>query len=125
MTNRILIVDDDDLSRDVLKALLDTHTDNDTTIDETDRGELAIKMSSECHYDIVFMNMRLPDVRSTQVVHEMRNLESRQGINQPAKIIAVCDHYPGSKPFDWCSKGFDESIDRPLYDQDIMRAMTL
>lgn len=125
MINRILIVDADDLSRDVLKALLDTHTDNNTAIDETDRGELAIKMSSTCHYDVVFMNMRLPDIRSTQVVHELRNLESRQGINQPAKIIAVCDHYPASKPFDWCSKGFDESIDRPLYDQDIMRAMAL
>lgn len=125
MTNRILIVDDDDLSRDVLKALLDTHTDIDTAIDETDSGELAIKMSSECHYDIVFMNMRLPDLRSSEVVNEIRDYESLQQIKQPAKIIAVCDRYPGSKPYDWSREGFDESIDRPLYDQDIVRAITL
>ncbi|HCH23307.1 MAG TPA: hypothetical protein DE179_03325 [Oceanospirillaceae bacterium] len=120
MPIQILIVDNDALSREVLKAWLD---DVDYIVDETDSGELALKMTASQHYDVVFMNMRISDVGSPEVAHRIRIQEYNSQLESTTKIIAVCDRYPKSKRYNWQHSGFDGSIGKPIQEKDIMRAL--
>ena len=122
MSIRILIVDEDALSREVLKGLLDAPVYH---IEEANKGELALKMTANKHYDVVFMNMRMSDLSSPEVAHRIRIHEYNNHTHCPAKIIAICDRFPKSKHFDWSHSGFDHSIGKPLNEKDIIHAIRL
>lgn len=59
MMINILLVDDQSLIRQGLKALLELEPDL-KVIGEAENGEMAIKLVSELHPDVVLMDMRMP-----------------------------------------------------------------
>ena len=90
---RILVVEDDYASRVKLKVLLSTYGDVDSASD----GELALQMFDKAsregvHYDLITMDIGLPDMRGQEVVLQIRALERDRKAHlsgSEAKILMV------------------------------------
>jgi two-component system, chemotaxis family, chemotaxis protein CheY len=89
---RILIVDDDYVSRVKLKAILSVHGD----CDAAPSGDLAIRLFQSSHreeipYELITMDINLPDISGIRVVQEIRQWEQGNGISpgDGAKVIMV------------------------------------
>jgi two-component system, chemotaxis family, chemotaxis protein CheY len=78
---RILIVDDDYTSRVRLKALLAKYGDCDVA----PNGEMAFRLFVASHeesfpYELITMDVNLPDAQGQQVVRQIREWEGEQAI---------------------------------------------
>ncbi|MFH0881024.1 MAG: response regulator [Lentisphaerota bacterium] len=90
---RILIVDDDYVSRSKLKALLSKYGDCDVV----PNGDLALEMFRCAHaeaipYDLISMDVNMPGDKGQEVVRKIRNWEAEHRIPQTAievKILMV------------------------------------
>lgn len=91
---RILIVDDNYTSRSQIKALFSQYGDCDTA----PNGEIACKLFEAAHkenipYDIITMDIDMPDVKGDQIVNRMRKWEKDHSVykthGKEASIIMV------------------------------------
>ena len=92
---RILIVDDNYTSRSQIKALFSQYGDCDCAPD----GDIAMKLFIAAHeekipYDIITMDLDMPDVKGDKVVSKIRNWEKENHIYQDsgsteAEIIMI------------------------------------
>lgn len=90
---RILIVDDDYVTRTQLKALLGAYGD----CDAAPNGDIAMRLFAAAHeetvpYDLVTMDIDMPDQKGQQVVAELRQWEQWHGLNvssAQAKVLMV------------------------------------
>ncbi len=75
---RILVVDDDYVSRTKLKAMLSAYGDVDAVPD----GDLAVRMFLKAHeeevpYGLISMDINMPGMRGMEVVKMMRHWEMK------------------------------------------------
>ena len=80
---RVLVVDDDYVSRTKLKALL---TSLGGDCDALPDGEMVIKMFEKAHeesvpYDLITMDVEMPGMSGQEVVQKIRESESSNGID--------------------------------------------
>ncbi len=123
---RILIVDDDYVSRIKLKELMAKYGDCDAAGD----GELAIKMVESAFregipYKLITMDIEMPGMSGQEALNKIRQLEKSSKIlpNKEAKILMVTgkeDIKNVSKSYGggcdgYCTKPFtDKSIEKTL-----------
>ena len=74
-TIRILLVDDHQILREGLRALLDSETDM-RVVAEAGSGKDAIKLTAEHTPDIVVMDLGLPDMSGLDAIREIRKLNN-------------------------------------------------
>jgi CheY-like chemotaxis protein len=77
----ILIVDDIKSNRDVLSVHL---TDYNFTVEQASSGIAAIDMASRNKYDLIIMDLRMPDINGIEAAKSIKNSEN----NSQIKIIA-------------------------------------
>ena len=90
---RILVVDDEYVSRMKLKALLSAKGD----CDAVPNGDLALRMAISAYqeavpYDLITMDIQLPDMTGQQVVHQLRQWEQaypQQTEGREARILMI------------------------------------
>lgn len=89
---KILVVDDDFVSRIKLQELLTMHG----TCDAAEDGKQALEMFIEAHksndpYKLITMDINLPDIKGQQVVHQIRQWEAEHKIspNLEAKVLMI------------------------------------
>jgi two-component system chemotaxis response regulator CheY len=89
---RILVVDDDSVSRMKLSAILRGYG----TCETADDGAEAIKLFEEAHkdlsaYDLITMDIEMPDMSGQDVVNKIRETEALLKLTngQAAKILMV------------------------------------
>ncbi len=75
----ILVVDDEEIMRDVLSDLLSSES---YAVDLAEDGSRALEMVREKDYDVVLLDLMLPDIDGMQVLEELNKIE-----NGPAAII--------------------------------------
>jgi DNA-binding NtrC family response regulator len=76
---RILVADDEEIMRDVLSALL---AGENYRVDVAQTGSQALAMVRDNNYDVVLLDLMMPDMDGLQVLEQFRDLEDR-----PATII--------------------------------------
>ncbi len=59
MKTRVLIVDDHQMFRDALKALIDSQTDMDV-VGEAENGQHAVELACELVPDVILMDVKMP-----------------------------------------------------------------
>ena len=103
----VLIVENDDASKDIIKLFLK----DICFVDYTDSGEKAYKMVNENHYDIILMDINLgKGMSGTEATKEIRKIENYKNIpivaitgfamrgDKEEFLKAGCTHYL-AKPF--------------------------
>ncbi len=89
---KMLIVDDDLTNRKLLMSMLEDNGE----CEEAENGKIAVdmvnqKLSSKDHYDIVFLDIKMPVMDGHETLLEIRRLEEENGIfiGNGAKIVMV------------------------------------
>jgi Signal transduction histidine kinase len=85
--NRILVAEDVEINRIILKELL---ADTKLKIDEAEDGQIAIDMfknSEEYYYDLIFMDVQMPNVSGYQATEAIRAMDRSDAVRIP--IIAM------------------------------------
>ncbi len=76
---RVLVVDDEEIMRDVLSALL---TSESYAVDLAENGAQALEMIQDEDYDAMLLDLMMPEVDGIQVLEELRKIE-----NSPVAIV--------------------------------------
>jgi len=83
---KVLIADDHALIRKGLKQLLDD-TDDMRVIGEAENGMQAIRMVDETAYDVVLLDISMPDKHGIEVLKQLKN-------NQPQLPVLMLSMHP-------------------------------
>jgi len=114
--NRILVVEDDPIPQKVMQRQL---TELGYTIHTASNGQTALKFLEQESYDLVFMDIGLPDISGLEVTAEFRKREN-SGNRTP--IIGLTMHALGSDHEMGLQAGMDEYLVKPLL-QDKLKAV--
>jgi CheY-like chemotaxis protein len=101
---RVLVVDDDEVSRRAAVGLLQTLG---LTVDIAADGREALDMSSRWAYTAIFLDCGMPDMDGYTVARQIRR---REGTNLHTPVIAVTSH-PRSVSL---ASGMDHHLSKPL-----------
>ncbi len=80
---RILVVDDVDTNRELVAAFLEAEAHE---VDLAESGEAALQLIGQQHYDLVFMDLNMPDMDGLETTARIRQLPRPQG---EAPVVAL------------------------------------
>ncbi len=106
---RILLVDDNELNREVVKAILEPM---ELVIDEAANGLEAVNMVKLTSYDMIFMDSHMPVMNGETATRSIR--EMKDCVNQNTPIIAItADAIAGVREH-LMSVGMNDYIVKPI-----------
>ncbi len=104
---RILVVDDDPLGRSLMEAMLAPHG---YQLDFACDGTEALAATETRPYDLVFMDLVLPDINGRDVCRQVRAREAGQ---RHLPIVAVTAYDQPEQPAELARAGMDDYIFKP------------
>ncbi len=114
----VLIVDDNKINRIVLTEMLKVLGHS---VSEAEDGRDAIDVAMNQHFDLILMDISMPDIDGTEAARLLRN---RQGPNQSTKIIAQTAH-AGPKDRDKIfAAGMQEILIKPISIEKLRSVLT-
>ena len=105
----ILAVDDTALNLTVIKALV---KQNKIKVDTAESGQDAIELVKKNHYDIIFLDYRMPVMDGIETLHRMRELDGSPCMYTP--IICLTANAVTGAIEDYMKAGFDDVITKPI-----------
>lgn len=106
---RVLVVEDNPIAQTVAKAILhQLHCDTDLA----DTGEKAVELWKKGHYNLIFMDIGLPDMDGYEVTHQIRLYEITQKTYSP--IIALTAHAGDENKQRCIEAGMNAVLTKPL-----------
>lgn len=109
---KVLLVEDNKIAQIATKHQLE---DFGCEIDTADTGARAVTLFKTKHYDLVFMDIGLPDKSGCDVTTEIREWEKSH--NQHTPIIALTAHVDESNKQQCLIAGMEGVLTKPLTDQ--------
>ncbi|MBQ9207636.1 MAG: response regulator [Treponema sp.] len=106
---KILVVDDTELNLTVVKGLL---KQTEIQIDTVISGYDALEALQKTHYDIVFLDHRMPGMDGIQTFEKMLTLENNMSKGVPV-IALTANAVAGAKEM-YLSKGFSDYMTKPI-----------
>ena len=107
---RILLVDDNEINREVLKEILEPLA---LTIDEAENGQEAVEMADgEIVYDMILMDSHMPVMNGEEATEQIRH--SSECINQNVPIIALTADAIAGVRERLLGKGMNDYIVKPV-----------
>ena len=106
---RILIVDDNDMNRVVLRSLM---KENKVKIDEAESGEECLKKVAENPYDIILMDYMMPHMDGKETLAHIKEMKNAPGYS--AKIIVCTANALVGVRAELLSAGFDDFLSKPV-----------
>jgi CheY-like chemotaxis protein len=106
---RILVVEDTPLARDALEALLNGLG---CQVETAEDGQMAIGLFKPGKYDLVFMDIGLPDMKGYDVSKHFREMEKGTPFNVP--ILGLSAHVSQSEEVLSFEAGMNEMLHKPL-----------
>jgi len=108
---RILVIDDDEIIGSLFKATLE---EEGHTVVTARTGTEGIQYAKQRDFDLVFLDLKLPDMDGAQVFREIRNV-------RPTLLVTIITGYPGS---DMMERALKEGplgvMNKPFSDSDII-----
>ena len=115
---RILLVEDNDINRHVATAMLE---ELGMRVVSCDSGAQGLKAFEACGFDLVLLDIQMPDMSGYDVAIRMRAIETERGQRTP--ILAVTAHSISVASLDVRSEGFDALVRKPLTFQGVEDAL--
>jgi len=103
----VLLIEDNAVIRTVHKTFLEKLG---CTVSIASQGKEALEML-ENHYDIIFMDIGLPDIHGAKLVHQIRNHPKTK---RPLPIIAITGYSKEKDLQSFLESGFDEIATKPV-----------
>ena len=112
--SRILVIDDEDVIRSLFKATLEEEGHEVVT---ANTGAEGIQCVKERDFDLVFLDLRLPDIEGAEVLREIKNV-------RPTLLVTIITGYPGSEMMERALReGPLGVMNKPFSDSDIIAAV--
>ena len=108
-TARILIVDDNDMNRVVLRALM---KETKVQVDEADSGEACLSKIQENAYDVILMDYMMPRMDGKETLSRLRAMKNAPGSN--AKVIVCTANAIVGVRAELLAAGFDDFLSKPV-----------
>lgn len=83
---RILIVDDGPVNTMLARRVLEARG---LSVDAAQSGEMALELAERHHYDLVFMDIVMPDPDGVETSRRWRTREAERGESNPSVLIAL------------------------------------
>ncbi len=106
---RALGVDDNAINRTILSKCLSKFG---LQFDMTDSGAGSIELCSANHYDVIFMDLMMPEMDGLEAMNEIRKIPYYNG-NSSVKIVALTANMVEGVKEEMLSEGFDAFIGKP------------
>ena len=107
--SRILLVDDNDINREVVKVMLEPVG---LTIDEACNGQEAVAMALKTSYDLILMDSHMPVMNGEEATARIRKAEKSSGEHIPI-IALTADAISGVRER-LLDSGMDDYIEKPI-----------
>ena len=116
---QILVVDDTPLNLTVVKGLLKETQVKMTTAAS---GAETLELVKKYHYDLIFLDQRMPEMDGIETFHEMERLTAA-GENQSAgvPVIALTANAISGMREEFLKEGFTDYISKPIDSQKLER----
>ena len=108
-TAKILIVDDNDMNRIVLRSLM---KENEVKIEEAESGEECLKKISENEYDVILMDYMMPRMDGKETLAKIKQMPDAPGAK--AKVIVCTANALVGVRAELLSAGFDDFLSKPV-----------
>jgi two-component system chemotaxis response regulator CheY len=123
---RILVVDDDYVSRTKLKALLATYGD----CDAAPNGSIAIDMFEVAHrevipYNLITLDINMPGMGGLEVMRKIRHWEMKYGIMiaEESKLLAVTSKQDTQTVVKSIKEGCEYYLIKPVTSDNVLVAL--
>lgn len=107
--NHVLVVEDNPIAQAVAKSIL---TQSGCQVDVASDGDEALTLWKQNNYDLIFMDIGLPDMDGYQVTHHIRVQEMSENRNTP--IIALTAHVGEENKQRCIEAGMNAVLSKPL-----------
>ena len=107
----ILVVDDEELIRAVIKNYLDTEA---YTYDEADNGEEAVKLVEDNNYDLIIMDIMMPKMDGYEAVKKIK------AINKNIPVIMLSARKEEEDKLQGFDYGIDDYVTKPFSPKELM-----
>ncbi len=104
---KILVVDDDDLNQQMMNILLSRQG---CVVKAASNGQEALDMVMSEEFDLIFMDLRLPDMDGVEVSRRIREWEA--GKTHFPIVALTANDIPG-EAYEWLKAGVDDYIYKP------------
>ncbi len=108
---KILVVEDHSLAQKMVVMTLKAVGSND--VDVANNGTEAFNQFQEKHYDLIFMDLGLPDIDGYTVTKKIRDLE-KQKLRAPVTIVALTAHIEEKCKNNALNSGMDNFLSKPI-----------
>jgi signal transduction histidine kinase/CheY-like chemotaxis protein len=116
---RILMADDSEDNRFLILSYL---RDAGCTIEIADNGEIALRMFQQAAYDVVLMDMEMPEMDGSTATRAMRRWEEERG-TPPTPIYALTAHAFGEIVARGQEAGFTAMLTKPIRKQVLLEVL--
>lgn len=111
---RILVIDDEDIIRSLFKTIL---KEEGHIVVTASTGAEGIQYVKQRDFDLVFLDLKLPDMDGAEVLREIKNV-------RPTLLVTIVTGYPGSEMMEKALKeGPLGVMNKPFSDSDIIAAV--
>ena len=110
-TNKLLIVEDDLFNMHLTKALINSILKN-IQIEEASTGKQAYEMAMKNRYDLIIMDVQMPEMDGNDATRRIREFEKILNIHTP--IIALTSGTLKEENEKCLQAGMDEFLTKPI-----------
>lgn len=107
---RLLLVEDDRVNQVVMKKILDRMK---ITVDYAENGKIAVTKWEENVYDLIFMDIQMPEMDGIAATKRIRTLEKRSG-RKKTPIIALTAYALEGDEAIFMASGMDGYMSKPV-----------
>ena len=111
---RILLVDDDETNRLLAKTILKSWK---VLFDEAQDGKRALNLLEKNKYDLVLMDIHMPEISGTEIVKKVR--DKKHNINRHTRFIAVTANIIKEDLSAYESAGMDDHLIKPYREESL------
>ncbi len=115
---QVLVVDDDRYNLEILTAMLELR---DYHVDTAESGSEALDCFEQKHYDLILMDIMMPELNGNVATQIIRALEKPDDI--PTRIIAVTAKDPDGNREVWQDSGFNGYLTKPFSEASLWRVL--
>ncbi len=115
----VLVVEDNPVNQEVIKALL---KNLGASADVVDTGEKAISLLKQKKYDLILMDIQLPDMNGYTVTRKIRSTDLQE-LNVNIPIVALTAHAMREHRIRALESGMNDYISKPIELKELERIL--